>query len=167
MSSYRVTVTKQDFAAGYALNWRRILRKPIWPVSWLLLGLGAHFLFDSDPWQMFRSPRQILFEVVIALAAWLSLYLLVPLLSGWIAGRWQYHRYPMIQRETDLKVEAGGLVFLSGADQWRNDWANYIGQTEDRNVMLLYVSPQMFQILPVRALPGDVRAGIAARIPRR
>lgn len=167
MDSYRITVTKQDFAAGYALNWRRILRNPIWPLLWILLVIGARFLFNNDPWALLRSPRQIMILVSVGLAVWLLAFLVVPSVSSWIAGRWQYSRYPMIQRETELKVEETGLVFLSGADQWRNDWANYVGQIEDRNVMLLYVSPQMFQILPVRALPGDIRASIAARIPGR
>lgn len=161
---YRVTISKRDFAAAYALTWRRILTKPWIVLVWVAVIVTVNFVTDRNLADILSSPRHLAAAIGIPVIGWVLMYLLIPRLSAWIAGHWQYPRYPMIRREIDVTVEPTGLTFLSEGDQWRQKWSDYLSVAEDRHVMLLYVSVQMFQILPVAAVPADIRATIAARI---
>ncbi|RCW85159.1 YcxB family protein [Paracoccus lutimaris] len=164
MDSYRVRIARQDFAAAYALRWRCILRKPWIPLSWVVLVIVVSLVMGSDLMKFLTRPSELVPAIAIPAVVWALIYLLIPPFSAWIAARWQYDRYPMLARETDLLVEETGLKFLSGEDHWTHRWSDYLAIAEDRRVMLLYVSPQLFQILPVDAVPASVRETIARRI---
>lgn len=164
MDMYRVKISRRDMAAAYALTWRRILRKPWVLLAWAAVIIIVTFAVGDNPLGILTSPRRLVAAIGIPAIGWGLMYLLIPPLSGWIAGRWQYDNYPMLHREIEVMVEDTGLKFLSAGDQWRHKWSDYLDVAEDRQVMLLYVSSQLFQILPVAAVPADVRAIIAARI---
>lgn len=164
MDIYRITISRRDFAAAYALPWRHILTKPWVVLSWVVVMIGAVVVMGDNLGDVLTTPRRLVAVVGIPVIGWLLMYLLLPRLSAWIAGRWQYDNYPMVHRDVDLTVEQLGLNFLSAGDHWRNTWSDYLTVAEDRQIMLHYVSSRMFQILPVHAVPADVRAGIAARI---
>ena len=164
MDSYTIRISSQDFGAAYALRWRRILSNPWLPLSWVGLVIVVNLVMGGSLMTVLTSPAEWLPAIGIPAVVWGLMYLLVPPLSGWIAARWQYGRYPMLRRETEMTVEETGLKFMSAGDQWSHRWSDYLKTTEDRRVMLLYVSPQLFQILPVGAVPAHVRATIAQRI---
>ncbi len=164
MDSYLIRMTPQDFGAAYALRWRRILMNPWLPLSWIGLVILVNLVMGKSLLRVLTTPSELIAAIGIPAVVWALMYLLIPPLSGWIAARWQYGRYPMLSRETELTVEDAGLKFTSAGDQWRHRWTDYLKTTEDRRVMLLYVSPQLFQILPVDAVPAAVRAVIAQRI---
>ncbi|MBA4491282.1 YcxB family protein [Paracoccus sp. S1E-3] len=164
MNSYPIRITPQDFGAAYALRWRRILRNPWIPLSSGGLVIMVNLLMGGSLIQVLTSPAKLVTSIGILAIVWGLMYLLIPPLSGWIAARWQYDRYPMLRREVEMLVEETGLKFLSAADQWSHRWSDYLKTTEDGGVMLLFVSPQLFQILPVGAVPATVRAEIAQRL---
>jgi hypothetical protein len=114
------------------------------------------------------------------------LELWLPLLCGvlaWPAVRWLVGRVsiPRLARrihaqqrnlweEVEASWDERGLRLRTGSGEVRTPWADYRRWREDEEVVLLFHSDLLFQILPKRALEAEAVAGLrqlaaAARVP--
>jgi hypothetical protein len=98
----------------------------------------------------FRSPSTV--AEILALLAFLAFPIWG---SPRLAARTQYRKQPSAHSPRTVAFDSTGIRWRwdGGTADW--DWKNITGVSEDKKVVLLYTSPNAFNMLPKRALTSE------------
>ena len=163
MERYSYRITRERLIAAQRLFVRHSLSRPwavaFWVVSVMILGLAVSGL----PLKEVMHPLVLLVAFVSPLALWLIAYVLLPPCLGLLYGLLQYRNYPALRHLVEVEIAEEGLVWHQGPDRWVTAWSDYIKYADNHEIVLLYLSPRLFHLLP----KAELSEGAIAKVKER
>ncbi|WP_399696639.1 YcxB family protein [Xenophilus sp.] len=148
--SHSFLITEDDYLAAMQLHAR--------PRGWQWAFIAALALLCVLALLFMRSPwREAGLGGLIGLAA---MMLLTRFVIGPLVWRRHYRRYPAIRQPMEIELLDTGLRLQSPSGESRLAWEQMVKWRENDRLVLVYVSPVLFHLLPRHALPAgfDVQA---------
>ena len=160
-------VTPADVTAAQLLAARWLVLRPRTFVVPAVLALAAGAFIAATTPDM--GVRQVGVEVGIVFGVLLAVRALalavLPLMGGYL-----YRQQPNLRHRWRVELSEAGLRAVTPNQDAFVAWADYVGWSESRRVLLVYQSDRLFQFIPARALDRtflDVFHRLVASLPRR
>ena len=133
----------QDFLSAYRLNATPQCRHALYLAS-VLAALVAVFFWFEPAW----DARAV--ACGAGAAGGLAAFVLVRYIYLPLHAKRQFANYPIAHREQVLTLEAEGLRHRSGSNESLTPWRDFVAWQADEQVVLLYIAPRIFQVVPAR-----------------
>ena len=141
----RGTLTEQDLAAA---QWLHIKPRPTYAVVGVLLLAGAVWaLWHSFSSSTMRGNGWLLAGSLAALAGF-ALWLRIK------TGR-MYRQHRAMHREVRLEPVETGLIGETETGSGTTPWGDFLKWKEGKGLFLLYISDEMFHIIPKRFFQSE------------
>lgn len=165
LHSFSFILTQGDMIAAHTLHLKSRGRRPR-PImmSWLI---ASATLFAMQLGQKSQANWSILLgQAAIGGAIFaILLPLFLPGLMGWYAGRRSLEQRPSLRRK--VTVELRPTAFFCQQEhggEGQTPWQDFVGLRADENVMLLYLSQNLFQIVPKASIAPELQSMIREKI---
>lgn len=83
-----------------------------------------------------------------------------------IRARWVYKRQKQLHKPIRIQWSDDGITVTGADGQWATSWTDYHRFVVNEKMLLFYVGPNLFQMLPTRALSDDQLADIRSHATR-
>ncbi|MCC0006295.1 MAG: YcxB family protein [Methylobacteriaceae bacterium] len=133
----------QDFLSAYRLN-AKLLRRHVIYLTFFLAAVVAVLFWFEPAW----DARAV--ACGAGAAGGLAAFVLVRYIYLPLHAKRQFANYPIAHREQVLTLEAEGLRHRSGSNESLTPWRDFVAWQADEQVVLLYIAPRIFQVVPAR-----------------
>jgi hypothetical protein len=150
----RYTLTEEDTAAA---SWLAQIRIRTFPVSLILQAILAAaliglMLYGGFSWTL--TFILTLLPVAIIVSMWLA---------AWAARR-NYRNSKTLHAELEVGWDETGFFGRSTHGESRIAWADFFGWMDGKRMLLLYLQPSVYFVLPERILSPEEKAGIIGHL---
>ncbi|NBB49093.1 hypothetical protein GVN24_12485 [Rhizobium sp. CRIBSB] len=103
----------------------------------------------------------LLLVIGVTCGPFLVAFLLLP-----IRARWIYKRQKQLHKPITIQWSNEGITATGAEGHWTTSWTDYHRFVADEKMLLFYIGPNLFQMLPRRALSDDQLANIRSHATR-